>query len=156
MTSILTQIADAMVEAITAETWPVDFRTQRTYADLDTPSEQLDAPIVDVVMPDAYDEHRLDSNGTEAREVTYAVAFRKRFDRDEIDATVGGINQESLDKCLEVSERLSLLFTALDLSVNCNWIATEGELYRRDDLRDRSQFTAVWLVTFEINTIIGA
>ena len=53
-------LADAIVSAINAASWSVQFRAERSYLDVDATLEELDVLRVDVVMPDVWDSYELD------------------------------------------------------------------------------------------------
>jgi len=154
MASILASIGDAILARINAASWPFDVVASRTYADIDTQLEQIGTAQIDVMMPDGVDEQGLDSQATEFRVVTFQVGLRKRFDAGDTDNVAGMVKLESLDDCMEAAETLSTLLTADTVTdvPEAKWIATDSELCRRSDLREKKQFTALFDVVFEIHT----
>lgn len=154
MASTLATIGEAILSRLKAQTWPIELTCNRSYADIDAPLEAVGAAQIDVMMPDGIDEQGLDSVSSEFRVVTYQVGLRKRFGEQETDATSGTIKLEALDQCMEAAETLSTLLTADLVSgvPEAKWVATDGELCRRADLREKTQFTALFDVVFEIHT----
>lgn len=154
---LLIQTCDAIRDAILAASWDLDFACDRGYLDVDEPLEELDRLRVDVVVPESWDEHELDTQADESYTVTIEVAIRKRFGLEEQNNAAGGIRRDALDELATFACSLARFFTADRFTAfsteNVAWQETTlAQLYSREQLVQSRQFTAIIELTFEINT----
>lgn len=154
---LLLQTCDAIKNAIAAVDWGVEFDLSRGYLDADATLEELDRLRVDVVVPEAWDDHQLDTHGDESYVCTIEVAIRKRFGLEQQNQAAEGIRTEEVDALVNFVSTMSRYFTAdrlTDFSTeNVSWQSVNlTQLYSRAQLTESRQFTAIIEFTFEIST----
>jgi len=154
---LLLQTCDAIKDAIAAVDWGVEFELSRGYLDVDATLEELDRLRVDVVVPEAWDDHELDTKADELYVATIDVAIRKRFGLEQENQAAGGLRTEAIDELVNVVSTMARYFTADRLSAfdteNVSWQSMQlAQLYSRKQLSESRQFTAILEFTFEINT----
>jgi hypothetical protein len=154
---LLIQTCDAIKDAIAAVDWGLEFAIERSYADVDATLEELDRLRVDVVVPEEWDEHILDTKADEAYVATIEVAIRKRFGVEGQNQAAGGIRTEAIDELVTLASTMARYFTADRLNAfdteNVSWQSMQlAQLYSRRQLAESRQFTAIIEFTFEIST----
>lgn len=154
---LLLQTCDAIKDAIAAVDWGIEFDLERSYLDVDAPLEELDRLRVDVVVPEEWDEHILDTQADEAYVATIEVAIRKRFGLEQQNQAAGGLRTEAIDELINLASTMARYFTADRLSAfdteNVSWQSMQlAQLYSRKQLAESRQFTSIIEFTFEIST----
>lgn len=159
MSSIVVQLADALVSALQGATWSgIAYTVRRTYIDCEDEQLTDDRTDVDVavLVPDGFDAVELLIRGGMSRTVTIDVVVRKRFSAEEADSQTGAIQEQTIDELIDLVD--VLVETGVDAGLagmaDASLVppAAQDVIYRRDHLRTLRQFTSVFSLTFEIMT----
>lgn len=162
MSSVVVQIADALVEILRGISWDgVTYRVRRTY--LDCLDEQLGEATQDVdvavIVPGQYDTVDLETRGSVEREAAFPVVVRRKFNADDIDQATGAIQEQLIDELMELVETLSEGAVAAAIAsgeAGSRFVppVDHDPIYRRDHLRTLRQFTAGFTLTFAISSAL--
>lgn len=158
MSSVLIQVADALVDTLNAMAWSgTTYEARLSFAaayDEELSDGDEEAIQLDVIVPEEFDDVSLDTRGTIKRVATFDVVIRRKFRQQDNDAA-GAIDTDQLKELIELGEKLSkaATFARMTDAADAAWTDSDhNPIYRRDHLRQLRQFTGVVAITFEIES----
>ena len=159
MSSVLIQVADALVDTLNAMTWSgTTYEAQLSFAaayDEELSGGDEEAIQIDVIVPEEFDDVSLDTRGTIKRVATFDIVIRRKFRQQDNDAASGAIDPDQIKELIELGEKLSkaATFARMTDAADAAWTDSDhNPIYRRDHLRQLRQFTGVVAITFEIES----
>jgi len=162
--SIEIQIADAIASELNGEDFGLEFKAERSYADISSPLEDMDVLKVDVVPWSA--ESTLNSRGSLLYTVETDVVIRKRFEPRTQDVRTGRIPVADIDLLMKLRQDIKEFFEPSQASQDGRSLADVPDAvwsgtrtmaaYVRGHLKTLRQFTAWIRIEYEIGRVAGS